>query len=152
MIRNDSIPLDRFHYYSFRADPVHLLSPGVELVIDRSCGYSMLLACNRMHDQVLAACTFRTEELSVLLLLCEYWPSMVSYDLLATAQHPAPTTLITGAQIEDARDAGTLEQLLAPLKTQIEGYRSRLQELGLDLAAVDGYGYRLVACKGEVRP
>jgi hypothetical protein len=151
MIRNDSIPLDRFHYYSFRADTVHLLPPGVELVIDRSCGYSMLLACNQMHDQVLAACTFRTEELPMLLLLCEYWPSMVTYDLLATAQHPAMMSLIVAAQIEDAREAGTLEQLIAPLKTQIEGYRSRLQELGLDLTEVAGYGYRLVARKGEVR-
>lgn len=144
MISNTSIALeapDRFRYYGLRVNTTqHLLPLGVELVIDQIIGYSMLLA---MNNQVITATQFSPEELPALTLLCSYWPSMVPFDVLVTALHPAPETLIVAYQIEDARGNGTLDQLIAPLKLQIETYRSRLYVLGLDAREVEGYGYRL---------
>jgi hypothetical protein len=147
MISNTSIALgapDRFQYYSFRVSTTqHLLPLGVELVVDQSCGYSMLLAWNKMNNQVLNAVQFLPEELPALSLLCSYWPSMTPFDVLVTALYPAPETQIVAYQIEDARSAGSLDQLIAPLKRQIDGYQERLRELGLDAREVEGYGYRL---------
>jgi hypothetical protein len=152
MISNTSIALeapDRFRYYGLRVNATqHLLPLGVELVVDQIIGYSMLLAYNRMNNQVITAAQFSPEELPALSLLCSSWPSMVSYELLVTALHPAPEAPIVAYQIEDARNANTLEQLLAPLTRQIDGYRQRLRELGLDVREVEkdgrSYGYRLI--------
>lgn len=148
MISNTSIALeapDRFRYYGLRVNTTqHLLPLGVELVIDQIIGYSMLLAYNRMNNQVITATQFSPEELPALTLLCSYWPSMVPFDVLVTALHPAPETLIVAYQIEDARSNGTLDQLMVPLHQQLDGYRQRLGELGLDVREVKGYGYRLI--------
>jgi hypothetical protein len=116
----------------------------MRLVIDRFTGYSMVLADGH---QVMSACQFSTEELPMLFLLCERWPSMVTFDLLATALYPAPATLLTAGQIDDARILGTLEQVIAPIKQQIARYRQRLQVLGLEVAENVGYGYRLVGSR-----
>lgn len=149
MISDISITPDRFRYYGFRvSNTQHLLPLGVELVIDQYCGYSMLLAWNRMNNQVITASQFLPEELPALSLLCSSWPSMVTFDVLVTALHPAPETQIVAYQIEDARNTGTLDQLIAPLKRQIDGYRQRLQELGLDVREIEGYGYRLIQANG----
>lgn len=144
MISEHSIAPDRFSYYSLKTSVITLLESDSSLVIDRFVGYCMLLACNRPTNQVVAACQFSGEELPMLFLLTGYWPSMVTYDLLATAQHPASDMLITAAQIEDAREGGTLEHLVAPIKAQLDTYRSRLQIFGLDLKENPGYGYRLI--------
>jgi hypothetical protein len=144
MISEHSIPTDRFSYYPLKTSVITLLEPDISLVVDRFVGYCLLLACDQMNAQIVAACQFSVEELPALLLLCGYWPSMASYEILATALHPAPTMLITGAQIEDARGDGTLEHLVAPIKQQLATYRNRLQVLGLDVAENAGYGYRLI--------
>lgn len=146
---NSSIAVDRFRYYGFRVNGTsQLLAQDVELVVDQSTGYSMLLASNKMNNQVITAAQFSLDELPLLSLLCEYWPSMVSYEILVTALHPAPAVLVVAYQIEDARNANTLEQLLAPLRRQVYGYRQRLRELGLDVREVEkdgrSYGYRLI--------
>jgi hypothetical protein len=144
MISEHSVPTDRFSYYSLQTSAIAVLPDGMSLVIDRFVGYCMVLDCNRSRHQVVAACQFSVEELPMLFLLTGYWPSMVTYDLLATAQHPAPDMLITAAQIEDAREGGTLEHLVAPIKAQLDTYRSRLQLLSLDVKENPGYGYRLI--------
>lgn len=145
MISTDSIAPDRFRYYGLRVSTTqHLLPLGVELVIDQFYGYSMLLAWNKMNNQVITATQFSPEELPALSLLCSSWPSMVPFDVLITALHPAPDVPIVAYQIEDARNMGSLDQLIAPLKQQIGGYRIRLRELGLDAREVEGYGYRLI--------
>ncbi len=131
---------DQFRYYFLNLKGVNLLNEAHSVVVNQSSGHATLV--NWQRWQFLKECDFRDELLPLLTTLLERWPSYVQHELLfQRISDEDPLHIVQ--QIEDARDDGTLDQVLAPLTSRLAGCRELLHLFQIDIVPVGDLGYKL---------
>lgn len=120
---------------------VSLLPDEHELVVNRLNGHVTLV--NWELRRFLAECGFTDEELPLMLILLEAWPSYISYEnMLALVSEDTPEEI--ARRVDAAREAETLGEVLTPLRVILKACQERMNLFGIQIAAVYRYGYLLI--------
>lgn len=141
----------QFEYYSLDTKAgFALLSDAQEIVLDEQTGYVVLIDwANRL---LIVGTMLAPQEIPLVILLFDRWPSYVPYEhlmqLLADSVSEE-TPIQVALAVEEAREAGTLDRVLEPLRSLLSSCNERLSLLGLQATETIGYGYRITVTPGR---
>src|SRR6266702_2793515 len=139
------IPDNQFAYFTLAAATIRVLPEQHSLVVDRSGGAMTLVDWQSQH--FLEQIGFTDQELALLTILMEHWPSYVQYDKLLSLVVENSEVVQRAQTIEDARDGNdqvALDAAIAPLSNILMHCQDRLHRLGLEIGTIKHYGYRIM--------
>jgi hypothetical protein len=135
----------QFAYFPFATEQSRLLPEKYEVVVNRFSGETTLV--NWGTESFLVQMRFSDQELPLLLMMMERWPSYVPYEmLLSLITEEEVDSNELAHQIAEARERNEakLDEICIPLRAILRECRDRLHLLGLDIAAVYQHSYLFV--------
>lgn len=139
------IPGNQFAYFTLAAATIRVLPQQHSLVVNHACGAVILVDWQSQH--FLEQIGFTSQELELLTILMDHWPSYVQYEKLLPLVVESHEVGQRAQAIEYARygnDQGALDAAVGPLCSVLMPCQDRLHRLGLEIGTIEHYGYRIV--------
>ena len=106
----------------------------VALHQDQGMGILVHLSCDEQGPHLLGTCLFTPSEVSVLAPLLDHYPHFCPYEVLLASFYGSTEEAAIArahAQLEQARQNGTWDSQLRPLRNVLSRARLRLNRLGI---------------------
>ena len=122
----------------------------VALHQDQGVGILVHLSCDAQGPHLLGTCLFTPSEVSVLSPLLEHYPYFCPYAVLVASFYGSTEKAAIAhahAQLEQARESGTWDSQLRPVRNVLSRARLRLNRLGITILSLFETGVRSVLSK-----
>ena len=124
----------------------------VALHQDQGVGILVHLSCDAQGPRLLGTCLFTPSEVSVLAPLLDYYPHFCPYAVLLASFYGSTEEAAIArarAQLEQARQSGTWDRQMRPVRNVLSRTRLRLGSLGITILSLFETGYTLMPARAS---